>query len=380
MTLNTLLILLSFIVSTEIFANVNTEYIYAEGTDLYYNFSGNDGLDGIDGNDAESIYCADSRSRNGLDGEDGHNGEDGFDGKDAHVYYRNLEDLKKITLIQNGGKGGLPGAGGRGSFGCNHGASGLEGSAGTFGNIGNYGNIYLLENDFQIQSIRSSSVISLLDLYHEPILLGRHNWMSSLGAKKLFNSNSNISDKYFLYESTEMFEVKLKWSSSTLIQGLKNTKLAISLVGDQLRISNYRGAVLDYKVTLSGNVYTVEVFNATSELEFKNLSFGKIRDSHEKLTLEVKEKYRPRMAIETKFIITLYEVTESNYSGELIGQFPIKDKHISFINDTFVLEIGKLNFSSIFKHQGKKLRIHLSIYRKAKMQTRVLSLKGLFKI
>jgi hypothetical protein len=362
------------------FASINTEYIYVEGSELQYDLSGNDGIDGTDGRNAESIYCADSRVRNGLDGEDGHNGEDGFSGKDAYLYYKNLEDLKLVTLIQNGGKGGLPGAGGQGSFGCNTGLSGTFGENGDYGHNGSYGNIYLLENDFQIQSVRNSSVISLLDLYHGPIVLGRHNWLSSLGAKQLFNTNSNISDEYYLYESTEVFEVRLKWSSLTIIEGLKNTKLAISLVDDQLRIKNYRGAVLDYKISRSENIYTIEVFNATNELEFKNLSFGKLRNSHDELTLEIKEKYRPRMAIETKFIITLYNVTEENQVGELIGQFPIKKKNIIFKNDIFYLQIGKLNFPAIYKHSGKKLRIHMSIYRKAKKQTRVLSLKGLFKI
>lgn len=281
--------LISFTLCSLSIAAINTEYIYAQNQEVTYHLDGNDGLDGTDGVDAEPIYCPDSSERNGLDGEDGHNGEAGFNGRDAYVYYHNLADLKKITLIQNGGKGGLPGSGGLGSAGCNGGSIGEHGADGNFGKNGKYGNIFLLENDFQIQNIRNSNVVSLLDLNDGPITLGRHNWLSSLGAKKLFSSKSNISDEYFLYESTDFFDVKLKWSSHTLIDGFKDTKLAISLVPDGLRIKNYRGAVLDYKITLESNVYTIEVFTATSEVDFKNLSFGKLRNTHEELNLEIKD-------------------------------------------------------------------------------------------
>ena len=357
-----------------------TSFILANGNPEFLNYSGNDGVNGANGRDAESIFCLDSLVRNGLDGEDGAHGEPGFNGKDAYIYYSNLIDLKKITLIQHGGLGGQAGAGGRGSAGCNGGDYGDDGNDGVGGSDGKYGNIYLLEKGFEFESVRSSRVVSLLDIYYGNVQLGRHNWIKSLGAKALFNKNSNIKDEFFLYKSTDIFNIKMKWSNNQLITGFDNTRIALALVNGELSIRSYSGAVLDYSISKEENSFVIEVFKATDENELKSLDFGRLRYSDDKLQLEVKEKYRPEIQLKTSFIITVYKVLNSSGRGRLVGQFNVRDKLVKYINNSFFLDIGQLNFPAVYKVNGTKLRIHLSVYRESRNQTRVLSLTGLFKI
>jgi hypothetical protein len=137
--------------------------------------------------------------------------------------------------------------------------------------------------------------------------------------------------------------------------------------------------VLNYRVIKEDNTYIIEVLEVTDENQFHSLSFGKMRNSDEKLLVEVVEKYKPRLTIETSFAASIYRV-KSNKEDELIGQYQIKPKNVYQVDGVFYLEIGKLNFPAIYKLRGNKLRIHLSIYRKALGQTRIVTLKGLFKI
>lgn len=359
---------------------VDTQTIYASEDKQLFDLSGNHGQDGMDGRAAEEIYCADSKPRVGLDGEDGHDGEAGFNGNDAYVYYRELRDLKNITLYQSGGLGGKPGIGAQGSYGCNGGAHGARGSDGHFGVSGEYGRIFLFKEGFQIDEVRNSQVISLIDLYKSPITLGQHIWKKLDGAKTLFSPNSDILNSYYKYDSTKTYQVKLEWGVDSFISNFKSTKLAISVKKGQLRINNYKGAVLDYNVSLRGNTFVVRILRATAEGALRSLSFGKLRKSHEKLTLEVIEKFTPTKNVKTRFIISLFNMNRGSGYGELIGQYAIKPKHIIFENKIFYLNIGSLNFPAVFKIRGSKLRIHMSIYRKMKKQTRVFSIKGLFRI
>ena len=355
------------------------EAIFANNQKQVIDLSGNDGIDGTDGRDAEQILCIGSEVRDGLDGEDGANGEPGFDGDNAFVHYDSLDSLKSITLIQNGGLGGRPGIGGEGSFGCNGGATGEKGLTGLHGEHGKYGKIYLIKNGTHIQNVRNSRVVSLVDLFYSPIVIGEHHWIKSLGAKDLFNPKSNIRDEYFLYDYTDQFTIKVKWANQDLISNYTKTRLAVSIKDGDLSIQNYTGAVLNYRVIKEDNTYIIEVLEVTDENQFHSLSFGKMRNSDEKLLVEVVEKYKPRLTIETSFAASIYRV-KSNKEDELIGQYQIKPKNVYQVDGVFYLEIGKLNFPAIYKLRGNKLRIHLSIYRKALGQTRIVTLKGLFKI
>lgn len=347
-----------------------------------FDLSGRDGFDGRNGADAYPADCQDGRTRNGRNGEDGGDGEVGENGRDAFIYFEAINDLKNITILQSGGHGGSPGIAGMGALGCNGGDPGQPGVDGTKGRNGKYGQLFLVENSISFEKANSTRVISLGDFQAENVTLSRHLWTKVIGAKSLLNRKSDVANEYFLYDKTVDYSIHFVWSASTPIGNFTNTKLALTVKNDKLQVTSYSGAIIDYRITRKGNDFIFEIVNAISELEFKNLSFGKLRNHGEDLVLEVKEKYRPSVKINTRFVISLYHRVESLEGNQdvFIGQFPISENDLMFEDGVFYIMIGALNFPSKYKKHDTKLRVHLSIYREANKQTRVHGIKGLFRI
>lgn len=352
--------------------------IYPTGEYKTYDLSGTDGADGRDGKDAYALDCSDGVKRAGRYGENGANGEEGSSGGDAYIFFYDYADLKKITLLQKGGRGGNPGKGGFGTAGCLGGLPGYKGMIGHSGADGDYGDIFLIYANQQYMKSDTTRVISLLEFSQEEIILTRPKWSTHLGSRNLFNKKSDINSFYRKYEGTQRFKVVLKWSAKQSVEQMGNTKIAFSMKGQQLHASAYSGSIIDYRIWQEGQVYYFEVLDANSIDEFKNLEFGKMRGSGEDMLLEVTEKFRPRVGLKTRFVVSLYEVTGKE--EHFVDQFNLDKKQVVKKNDTYYLKLGRLNFPAQFKRAGVKLKVHLSVYRSAREQTRVFGLKGLFKI
>lgn len=354
--------------------------IFANGENQYFDLSGRDGFDGKHGLDAYSLDCSDGLTRRGRVGESGDNGEDGESGRSAIVYFESLQSLDNILLNQSGGLGGNGGDGGLGTFGCNGGAIGQPGTDGVDGEIGRFGQLFLVKKNQFIERRNTARVISLGEFNETSLELSEHLWTEVFGAKNLFHKDSIIGESYSLFDHTEHYTINLDWRAENPIWMFFKTKLALSIRGGELSVSSYSGAVIDYRVTRIGNSFTITVLDAIHELALKNLSLGKLRGSGEDLSIEVKEKYKPRVMLTTKFVISIYHNIESTGKDVYIGSYPIDEADVTFQDGCFDIKFGHLNFPSKYKKINTKLRIHLSIYREANRQTRVLGIKGLFKI
>ena len=103
-----------------------SQTIFADGSPLNLDLSGEDGSSGEDGLSGENADCErqprdvdhDVRAADGGKGGNGGNGGDGGDGGALTIYYTNLADLKKIAVRANGGRGGQSGRGAYGGEGC----------------------------------------------------------------------------------------------------------------------------------------------------------------------------------------------------------------------------------------------------------------------
>jgi hypothetical protein len=354
--------------------------IDGDGLVKRFDLSGRDGFDGKSGIDAYSTDCSENIRSAGRDGEDGQNGEKGENGRDAIVFYSDLAALNQISLNQRGGLGGDPGLGGRGSIGCNGGISGLDGEDGKPGRQGDKGQVFLVNKEVDFEAESASRLITLGDLAKKPQTLKKHYWTKNYGARAIFKKNSNISNTFYTYNFTESYKVELVWRSDLLFENYAQTRVAISLVDGELDLQNYRGAILDYKITKVGTTFYLEVVDANSEYELKNLTFGKMRNSGEELTLEIKEKYKPGFSVDTRFIISIYAYDESTRQDHFLGQFALPSYLVRKDFRKYTLSIGKLNFAPEYKRKGVKIKTLFSIYRKARMQTRVLALSGIFRI
>ena len=372
-------VLFLFILSLNIYG-LTPVRIDGDGLVKVFDLSGRDGFDGKSGLDAYSIDCSESRPSIGRDGEDGQDGEKGENGRDAIVFYSEIAALGNISLNQHGGLGGKPGLGGKGSIGCNGGHSGLEGTDGKPGAEGDIGQIFLVSKEVEFETESASRLITLSNLERNSETLTKHYWTKNYGARSIFKRNSKISNTFYTYNYTESYNVKLIWRSELSFENYAQTRIAISLVDGELDLQIYRGAILDYKITKVGTTFYLEVVDANSEYELKNLSFGKMRNSGEDLTLEIKEKYRPSFSVETRFIISIYAYDEITMQDHFLGQFEVPAYLVTKKLRKYTLSIGKLNFPPEYKRKGVKIKTMFSIYRKARMQTRVLALSGLFRI
>lgn len=375
-----ILFLIFFLFTSEVLAQSSALNITAhENTIKLYNLTGANGLDGRDGKNAYPIDCL-GGSVDGRDGEDGSNGERGENGKNAVVVFDSFYDLKNVILVQRGGRGGQGGKGGLGTIGCENGKPGRIGADGLDGDDGQYGKIYLRPKSEKIALENPAKVISINEFNSAPIYLAKHNWIRLKGAKELFHPKSDILDYYFMYEDTTEYKVTLKWSSNNSIFSFSKTKLALTIVNGELNVNNYSGGVLDFVIHKNEYGFELEVLRSFDESQFKNLTLGKLRSQGEKLTLEVKEKYRPFVDVKTKFVISLYAIDESANKSKFVGQFEIKRDLIEFKDNIFYINIGSLNFPPKYKRKGQKLRLHVSIYREARNQTRSFGIRGLFRI
>lgn len=360
----------------------NYEVIVASESVSTYDLSGRDGYNGRDGQNAYALDCSDGLRRNGRDGEDGDDGEKGENGLDAYIFYSDIENLKNLTLLQQGGKGGKPGKPGQGTAGCNGGAFGLTGSIGNVGDAGDFGEVYLIHNLDQFEAEKPVEILSLENFGLAPITLTKHKWNKFENPASLFSKESKLANHYFRYDETIQYEVNVVWKARTPLAAFNDTRLAVSLTKKGLDLTVYSGAVLDYRVVKKQNHYTVEVLSVIAASELQNLRLGKIRSSGEDLLLEVKESYRPQVKIDTRFVLSIYEVKSQGRGSKdkFIGQYAISKDLVIQEDGTFFLLIGNLNFPHEYKKKGTKLRLQLSVYREAIRQTRVFGLKGLFRI
>ncbi len=374
-------IVLLIFISFNLHAETSEHYheFIASNEYTYLDLSGSDGLIGIDGQDAYPMDCRDGITQNGRRGENGENGEAGEKGQDILIRYDNLSYLKNLRLNQAGGKGSLGGKGGLGAEGCFGGHTGEPGLDGIKGENGEFGKIYLVPSSIPFEAEQTTEILSLFEFMHTDIILTEHFWNISSGANKLFAKNSIISDYYYTYKESINYKVSINWQATKPIETFEKTKMAMTLMNGKLDVSVYSGGVLDYYVVRSANHFEVIIYDALSSEQLEALSLGKFKSSGESLTLVVKEKYRPRLSIDTRFVISIYEYI-SEEEHRYIGHFELPEEYVKYEEKRFYLNVGKLNFSPVFKRRKQKLFIYLSIYRKIQDQTRVFGLKGLFKI
>lgn len=354
--------------------------IYANDEHQFFDLRGRDGFDGTDGADAYPLICEEDTVSAGRQGDHGGNGENGENGQNASIYFADINELKKIELNQLGGKGGSPGIGGQGSYGCHGGMPGEEGNQGQAGRDGELGKIFFVPEYLEHIKANPKKVISLWDLYQNGATFLVHQWDKIKGAKALFHPNSKIDDYYYKYKQSKQIEVRLVWNFYGSISKYRDTRLALAIIDGELYVRSYSGALIEYKISREGNVFHLEILKVTHESELGHLKLGRFRGKGEKVTLEVEEKYRPQLNLETKFVITLTEVDAYASAGKTIGQFELDESEVMKSRKLYRLPIGALNFDPKYKKIGTRIKIQLSIYRKVKNQTRIIGLQGLFKI
>ena len=342
--------------------------------------SGAIGFDGVDGKNAPVLDCSNFEGPvDGIDGQDGSNGEVGEKGENLYVFVDDSNHLSRLTLYQNGGVGGEGGTGGVGSSGCNGGLPGRKGIKGFPGQVGDFGKFYLLPFDFEVPKTTSTKILSLSQLEGEEIVLSENTWFINDGLQAMLGSGSRVEDRYFTFNKTVSHRIRLVWNSNQFINDFEDTKFALSVKDGILDLKSYTGGFLEYSIKKTSVGFDVVVTKVIAEHTVQNLKLKRIKYSGIDLTLEVKQKFDPNVAVKTRFVIAIERIKDREIL-ENTGFIEIPATLVSKSVDRYFLTIGRLRIPESFKKKGTKLKILLTVYREVQGQTRARGLEGIFKI
>ncbi len=382
--------------------------IFADGSPLNLNLSGQDGSKGTDGGIGISALC-DNQPLNvnynliGADGGNGGTGGNGGDGGDSGsltIYATNKDFLKQISIQADGGNGGEAGKGGDGGDGCQcpqpywtvesctgkpgspdyscgtkeyrclNGEDGKNGRAGRDGRDGKLGTLTLINSNTPLPPDRISASVSMNELKSRGFSLSKNVWETRKGAVNLFAQDSIINDQYLeLVERVES-AVVLIWNAPQPFAPDRDRNLTLSLQDDQtIKIDIPSDIWLQTNQVQKNNVTELFVFNAikaddANKLESKGLSgFG------EQLQLEIIDKAEKSDVIDSTFKIK-YSVSNSSearfrsvkdYTVRYQGE--ISPTLVSYNDNRFIIDIGKLPIEPRYLQLDRAIQVQLEITR-----------------
>ncbi|HBB31589.1 MAG TPA: hypothetical protein DDZ80_27095 [Cyanobacteria bacterium UBA8803] len=381
--------------------------IFAEGTPLNLELSGEDGGDGRDGRDGEDADCDrqprdvnyDLRAPDGGDGGDGGEGGDGGNGGPVTVYYTNLADLKKIYVRAPGGRGGRPGRGAYGGdgcrcddrrweietctgnpgspdrrcqteeFTCEDGDEGRNGRDGRDGKDGSLGTLTLINRSEPLPPDRPTATLTLAQLKDQVVALSLNQWQMRSGAASLLAPNSLISDRYSEFVRRIEGSFELVWNADRSIADFYDQRVSLSLKEDQrIGFSSPEEVWLDATTTQQGSKTQLVVSNVILKSEVTRLTRADFSGSGLNLNFSLVDLAGKSDVISTQFQIK-YRTART---GDRFDRFPdyatryegiIPADLVSRDNNRFTLNIGKLPIDSQFLRAGLPVEIELFITR-----------------
>ena len=383
--------------------------IFADGSPLNLNLSGQDGTDGTDGGMGKSALCGNQPvnvnynlvAANGGDGGNGGNGGDGGDGGSLTIYATNKDYLQQITVQSYGGKGGQSGDGGNGGDGCQcpqpywviescngkpgsqnyscgtkeyhcvNGEDGQNGRSGRDGRDGKLGSLTLINSNTPLPPDRITASVSMSELKNRGFSLSKNIWETRNGAMDLFAPGSMINDQYL--ELVERIEssVVLVWNAPQPFAPYSDRNLTLSLQDDQsIKITVPDDLWFQGEQIQRNKVTELFVFNVIKASEATKLVSKGLSGVGENLQLELIDKAEKSDLLESTFTIK-YSVSNSSearfrpvsdYTVRYKGEIP--PSLIRYGNDRFILDIGKLPIEPRYLELDRAVEVELIITRR----------------
>ena len=382
--------------------------IFADGSPLNLNVSGQDGSKGESGTSGQSALCDNQPvnvnynlvGANGGSGGTGGNGGDGGDGGSLTIYATNKNYLKQIYVQANGGRGGEAGDGGKGGNGCQcpnpywtveycngspgspdytcgtreyrclNGEDGKNGRAGRDGRDGKLGILTLINSNTPLPPDRISASVSMNELKSRGFSLSKNIWETRNGATSLFAQGSAINDQYLELVERAENAVVLIWNAPQEFAPYAQRNLTLSLQDDRsVKINVPDDIWLQTNQVQRKNVTELFVFNAINSSDAVKLESQGIKGVGNQVTMEIIDKGGKSDLVDTTFKIK-YGVSNSaearfrdvgDYTTRYQGEIP--PSAIRYNNDRFVLEIGKLPIEPRYLELDRAVKIELEVTR-----------------
>lgn len=376
--------------------------IFANGTPVNLDLSGQDGRDGRDGRDASSPHCGhldygknkDVHATNGKNGGNGGSGGSGGNGGNLTVYYTNLADLKNILIRSRGGKGGIGGRGGNGSNGCDchedswevetckgtpgtpehkcktktyhchDGADGRDGADGGNGKSGNLGILSIVRGNQELQPDRPTMKLPISQLENKSINLSKNKWNTRDGAFALLAPGSIIAEQYREFERRIEGEFQLDWQDRKSAASFADQTVTLSLNDDQQ-------VKIDFSEDLwvSGNYVTQNQstkYNLVYAIRRQDVTKLKVADfdgSGKNVNLKIVDLGGRADLLQTAFTVKfstqngerLYDRTE--YKAKIPSELVTRDYN------RYIIALGKLAIPDRALEPGVEVEIELTATR-----------------
>jgi hypothetical protein len=377
--------------------------IFADGSSVTLNLSGQTGKDGSPGSSGTDANCArqpqkadyNMQASSGGSGGNGGNGGDGGNGGTLTVYTTNLEYLSQITVNAAGGQGGQSGRGGNGGQGCNcsepywtietcdgdpgdsdyscttrqfrchSGQNGANGSGGRQGRDGAAGNLIVINSDKPLQKDQPTASIPISELKNTGYTLSQNIWETRDGALALLAPDSVISDRYRMLVERVERSFLLIWNAPQASSKFADKRITLSLDKKKnIKVALPSDLWLEATTQQQNNITQLIVYNAMLASEATQLKSQGLSGTGSSLQLKLVDGADRSNLIATKFRLK-YRTTRSDpryrelsdyttkYSGEIPAQLIVSD------GNRFTIDLGKLPIEQNALRSGMGVEVDL---------------------
>jgi hypothetical protein len=388
--------------------DAETLTIFADGSPLNLDLSGQAGLAGQVGDNGTNAIC-DNQPVNvnynlwgasGGDGGNGGNGGDGGNGGSLTIYATDTSYLGQILVRAEGGEAGTPGEGGIGGEGCHcpqpywtvescsgspgstnyvcstkeyrclDGEAGKNGRSGRAGRKGKLGNLTLINSNQPLAPDRLSASVTMGELKDRGFNLSKNIWETRSGALSLLAPGSIINDQYLeLVERVEN-SVVLIWNAPQEFLLYRDRTMTLNLQDDRsVAISFPRDLWLETNILPRNNVTELFVFNAIKAEEATKLKSQGLSGLGLGLQWEIVDEAEKSDLIATSFYLK-YSVSYSpeasyrpvsdyilRYEGEVPPEF------IRYGDHRFIIDIGQLPIDPKYLETDSVVQVQLEVTR-----------------
>ena len=377
--------------------------IFANGTPVNLELSGESGEDGENGKYGEDADCErqplnvtrDLRAADGGEGGDGGSGGNGGNGGSVTVYYTNPADLRQIFVRSQGSRGGRGGRGSRGGDGCEcedsrweipkctgtpgtpeyscknekyscqDGKDGRDGRDGSDGRDGALGTLNLINRSEALPPDTPTTTLGMPELQNRTVSLSLNQWQTKSGATAVLAPGSIISDRYREFLARIEGSFQLVWNANRSISDFYDRRVSLSLKEDkQIEVSLPEDVWFDGTTTQEKGVTRFVVSGAILESEATKLTRADFSGSGQNLTFSVVDLAGKSDLITTQFAIKYRTTRDSNRFdrfGEYITRYEgnIPGNLVTQNNNRFTLNLGKLPIDREFLKPGIGVQIEL---------------------
>ena len=390
-------------------SNSESLTVFADGSPMTLDLSGENGLAGSDGTNGSDAICGNIaedvqmnlQAANGGNGGDGADGGNGGNGGSLTIYATDKSYLQQIYVIASGGEGGEPGKGGTGGAGCKcptsywsqqtctgkpgsseyscttreyqcrDGFEGRRGRDGRQGRNGRLGVLTLINLDKSLQPDQTQATITVGQLKDRGFTLSKNEWETRTGAASLLAPGSIIADEYQELVARHEHTVLLVWDAPQSVSQFADQRITLKLEGENgVNVTFPDQMWLETSELGRDNITEIFVFNAVLEDDVTRLKSQGISGMGQNLELTLIDQANISNIVTTDFMIK-YRVSKSYDQARSRRRFDYRTKYegevpVSAVNqesDRFTIKLGELPIPPEFLKTGTDIEVQLTANR-----------------